>query len=219
MFICYNFNMRDKIVTSLAFIIGAEALLVIAGWILGIDALTRILPVGINMKFPTALSFLLSAFGLYFIFRTIKDNYELSQVILVGIATAIFMLMGAIFVSYFSKAFTGLDSLFVMGNSPVYGAGSGLPALNSMIGFILFGLACVFALFFGPTLLIRIKFIGYPILILGAASLFGYALGLPYLYFQFNDTMTPMASNTALLFVLLGWGLIVTSQIKTTDEA
>lgn len=211
--------MHSKIVKILAIIIGAEALLVMLGWIFGIDALTRILPGGINMKFLTAFVFFLSTFGLYYIFRQVKDNYELSGVILSGIATAIFLLMGATFVAYFFGGFTGLDAFFVVKNGLVYNMGSGLPAINSMISFILFGLVCISVLFPGPRLLANIKLFGYPILILGALSLVGYTLGLPWLYFQFNDSMIPMAFNTALLFVLLGLGLIIISNFKKNNAS
>ncbi len=185
-----------------------------AGWVLGIDSLTRIFPSGINMKFPTASSFFLSAFGLYYIFRTVKDNYEASRVILPGIAIAIFLFQGIILMSYLTDTFTGLDMLFVVETSHAYGAGSGLPAINTMISFILFGVVCVAALFPGPRLSGKIKFFGYFILIFGTSALGGYAFGLPWLYSQFIDSMIPMAVNTALLFVLLGLGLVVISKIE-----
>ena len=203
----------DKMIKVLALIIGAEACLVMAGWIFGIDSLTRILPGGINMKFPTAFSFFLSALGLYFIYRRSRYNCEYSWVTLPAIAMTILLVMGAILVSYLTGGFTGIENLFVIMDAPIYSQGSGLPALNTIASFILFGLACLFSLFPDPNIQNKLKFFSFSIFIISFIAVIGYAFGLPVLYFKFNDAV-PMALNTALSFILLGWGLVIISKIK-----
>lgn len=202
-----------------ALIIGVEACLVMAGWIFSVESLTRILPSGINMKFPTALVFFLAGIGLYYITRSIQDNYEVSQVILPGIALLIFLIMSALLASGLSGGRTGIESLFVINNqNPINALGSGVPSLPTTINFVLFGLASILTLF--PSLPRHkfLKFFGYSILIIGLMATIGYILQIPVLYYQYSVATIPMALNTALTFVLLGLGLVIISSAKTIHE-
>lgn len=211
--------MHSRIVKILALLIGMEACLVMAGWVFGIQSLTRILPIGINMKFPTAFVFFLSAIGLYCILMAVKYNYELPQIILPGIAIIIFLIMGEILVAYLTGGFTGIDALFINKNGDRYSAGSGLPALNTIASFILFGAACLYVLFPESKTINKLRIFGFFIFMIGFISVTGYVVGLPMLYFQFNNSSVPMAFNTALSFTLLGYGLIIISKIKKTNES
>lgn len=211
--------MHHKIVKILALLIGTEAVIVMTGWILGIDSLTRFLPSGINMKFPTAASFLFSAIGLYFISRATKYDPELSRVVLPGIALVIFLMNTYLLLAGLFGIPTGLEILFVQEASPVFAEGSGLPALNTILCFILFASACVVALFPGPEFKSSIRFLGYTILVIGFISIVGYALRLPALYLDIVNSVVPMALNTAVFLVLLGFGLVVTSKAEFNNEA
>lgn len=209
--------MHHRITTLLACIIGAESCLVMTGWIFGIDQFTRILPQGINMKFPTALLFFASAIALYYISREIKDHLELSQVILPGIALFIFLISAALLASGLFDTQTGIENLFVKEQSPLYAWGSGWPSLFAMISFILLGLASIVSLFPGSARKKWLKFFGWSILMMGLISVLGYVLDQPLLYNKFSPSITPIALNTGLTFILLGWGLIIV--VKKTHEA
>jgi len=219
----------QRIIEILSLIIGIEAVLVMVGWIFNIDFLTRIIPVGINMKFPTALSFFCSAIALYLIFRIVNDNYELSAIILPGIALFLLLIMGVIFLASFTNTQTGLladitgtqtgiENLFVAEQSPIYTRGSGLPAVITIINFILFGIASLNSMFNFSNRRKVFKFIGLFFVVASLISIIGYLFSIPALYFEI-DSWTPVAFNTALCFLMLGSGLIIISKIKTVYEA
>jgi len=219
---------NQRIIEILSLIIGTEACLVMAGWIFGVDFLTRIMSGGINMKFPTALAFFFSAIALYLIFRTVKDDYEPSTLILPGIALMLFLIMGVILLANFTDTQTGLiasltgietgmENLFVKEQTPVYAEGSGLPAVITIINFITFGFACLNSLFISQKRQKVFKLIGWFIVISSLIPIIGYLFSLPALYFEIYD-QTPIALNTALSFFLLGIGLIIIGKIKTNHE-
>jgi hypothetical protein len=211
--------MRYRIAKILALIIGIEACLVMIGWVFSIDSLTRILPDGINMKFPTALMFFFSAFGLYYIIRIIENNYELSRVILPGISLFIFLIMSTLLATGLSGEKIGIEDFFIVAQSSANSLGLGLPSILTAINFIIFGLACMFSLSFDANdNYKKLKFFSYPILITGLIAVLGYGLHLPILYYQFSISTIPMALNTALTFILLGSGLIIMSFAKTANE-
>jgi len=221
--------LSQKPIEILALIIGIEAVLVMAGWIFNIDFLTRIWPSGINMKFTTALMFFFSSIGLYLLFRLVKDNHELSSVLLPGIALSIFLIMGVILLAVFTNTQsglladitgtqTGLEDLFVNKESSIYAEGSGLPSIITIVCFILFGIACVVSLFNFSKRQKILNFIGWAILIISLISVIGYIFYLPVLYLEI-DGLIPVAFNTALSFLLLGGGLIIISKTKITYEA
>jgi len=223
-----NKTLSEKIIVILSSVIGINSCLVMAGWIFGIDFLTRILPGGINMKFPTALMFFFSAIGLYLIFKMVKDNYELSAMILPGIALLLFLIMGVILLANLTNTETGLlanitgtqtgiENLFVIEGDTTYSAGAGNPAIITIFNFILFGCACLNALFNSINRQNIFKFIGGFIVIISLISIIGYIFSVPVLYFEING-LTPVAFNTALSFLLLGVGLIITSKVKTIHE-
>jgi hypothetical protein len=198
------------------------------GWIFKIDFLTRISSNGINMKFPTALMFFFSSVGLYLIFKMVRESYEFSAIILPGIALLLFLVMGVILLANFTNTETGLmasltgtqtgiENLFVIRGDPVYGAGSGDPSILTILNFILFGCACLGALFDFVYKKKIFKIIGLFIVIISLISIIGYLFSLPILYFEING-LTPIAFNTALMFFLLGCGLIIISRTKTIYE-
>jgi len=218
----------QRIIEILSLTIGIEACLVMAGWILNIDALTRILPDKINMKFPTALMFFFSSIGLYFIFRMVKDNYEISTVVLPGVALLLFLVMGVIFLANLTNTETGLlanltgmqtgiENLFVVKGTSIYASGSGNPSFITIINFILFGLTCINSLFSSPNRQKIFKYIGWFIMITSLISIMGYLFSIPALYFEIYN-LTPIALNTAIAFSLLGCGLVIIGKIKTVYE-
>ena len=209
--------MHYRIITALAIIVGVEACRVILGWVFGIDWLTRITPAGINMKFPTAVSFLMSAVGLYYISRTAKDDHGTAQIVLPGIALLIFSIMSALFVSAVFGVKAGLDSPFTKEASSIYAAGAGMPALPTMINFVLFGFACIFSLFPGGTQRRSILIAGCIIFLIGLIGMAGYILQVPRLYYELGGPFVPIAFNTAILFVLLGAGLSIIGRHKNNE--
>lgn len=202
---------RHRAARILAGIIGIEALVVMAGWILGIDLLTRIAPFGINMKFVTAFLFLFGALELYFVSRAVQDEDDVALVLLPGISLAISLVTIALLVGRLFGTSTGIENLFVENLDPANFSGTALtggwPSFPTLINFILLGLAGLASLFpgfFREKLLI---YLGCFISLSGLIAIVGYLCNVPVLYYELSISTIPMALNTALCFALLGFGL------------
>lgn len=193
-----------------------------AGWFFGIDSLTRILPQGINMAFPTAVMFFMSSIGLYFIYRTtIENDYSLSPIILSGTALIIFLINITILIGSITGAQTGMENLFIQRQyyENINSAVAQAPSVPTIISFIIFGIANIYSLFSSPKHIRKIKSFGYPIILFGLMAVAGYIFGLPFLYYKFTNSSIPMALNTAIAFILLGFGLVAINMTKKNNEA
>lgn len=212
--------MYNKIIKIISLVIGVEAMLVMLGWIFGFDLLTRIFPKqGINMAFTTALMFLLSVIGIYFLNKiTTENEFTLSPIILSGITLIILLMNITILISSLMGVQTGLENLFVRQQDLVVlnNIVAGLPALPTMFCFIFLGLASIFSLLKYRK---NIKVFGYAIFIVSFIALIGYILKTPVLYYKFNPSAIPMAFNTSLSFVLLSICVVLISENKKTNEA
>jgi hypothetical protein len=202
-----------KIVTGISIAIFAEACLVSLGWIFGIIELTRLTPGDINMKLPTAVMFLLSAAGLFLILRCATGNCEISSVILPGVSLSIIIIMGLIALDEILGVQTGLENILVLGEYPIYGWGSGLPSIITLINFLLFGVICIFSLFESAKRKQLIGFAGWFIAATGFLATMGYIFSLPTLYLRV-DSLTPIALNTAISFFALGFAMIIISKLN-----
>ncbi len=212
--------MNDKIIKILALTIGFYGIIVMIGWIFDIDSLTRIIPLGINMSFPTALMFFLSAIDIYFIYQTIKKDSELFHLIISGIALIIFLINITILMGVFLNIQTGMENLFIQSqqyesiNTTIARA----PSISTMICFILLGLINLLALFSNSKNLKKIKFLGYCIFIISLVAIIGYVIKIPFLYYKFSDSTIPMALNTAMALTLLSYVLITISKLEIKNE-
>lgn len=205
--------MRHRVTRLLAGIIGIEALIVVAGWAFDIERLTRIGPfdLSINMKFVTAVLFFFSAIGLYLMSRIVQDASEVALVALPGVSLVIFLITIALFVGRLLGTPTGIEYLFLHSSGPVDFSGTlsmeGWPALPTLLNFMLVGLIGIVSLFTGTLREKYLKYTGYFILSTGIIAVAGYVFGLHALYYEFGISTVPMALNTALSFILLGFGL------------
>lgn len=85
----------------------------------------------------------------------------------------------------------------------------GRPSVGTMVCFILMEVAGIMAIL-GPAMLRpKLPFLGWPVIGLGALAVVGYSIGMPMLYYAVATVSTAMAFHTALLFILLGAGLVL----------
>lgn len=187
------------------------------GWIFNIDALTRILPNQVNMRFITAFAFFLSSITLWFIDQAVRDEREIPQIILPATTTLILLIMTTLVAAGIFNVPNGLTELFVE-NNIVETAIPGMPALPTMINFVLFGVASILVLFELSKLKQRLLFFGIPIILVGVIACFGYLFQIPLLYYKVSDISTPMAFNTAIMFVFLGFGLILSKESQKYEN-
>jgi hypothetical protein len=182
-----------------------------AGWILNIDAFTRIVPTEINMKFTTAFAFLLSGIALWCIDQEARGARETPLLILPVTAMTTVLVMATLLAAGIFGIQTGISELFVKGLTTKTVV-PGMPSIPIMIGFILFGTASILSLFTSPKVNRVILYVGMTIFLIGLVACFGYLFQIPILYYKFAGTANPSAPNTALMFVLLGLGLVGTQK-------
>ena len=194
----------QKIIIFLSALIIFNALVVITGWVFGIDRLTRFLPNQINMKFATSICFLLCGIALPFISQAVREKKEAARLILPGITMFILLIMATLLAANLLRVQTGIEGLFVkdLGNSQTVIPGA--PAVPTMICFILFGAASMVSLFSHRNLNKLIRGFGISILLIGLVAVLGYLFNLPFLFYKFTQTTTAMALNTGVLFLLIG---------------
>ncbi|MFA6502747.1 MAG: hypothetical protein WCT45_00630 [Candidatus Paceibacterota bacterium] len=203
---------RHRTARFLAYLIGAEALVVMAGWIFTIDWMTRLVPVGRQMQFITAFLFLLSAFGLYFMSRAIQDDDKSAQLGLPGISITILLLSVTLFVGRMLGTPTGIEDLFLDRSNPVLlslvFSTTGWPSFPTLLNFSLVGVVGVVALFPGRLRDRSLSYVGGFIVLVGVVASAGYLFSQPMLYYEFTVATPPMSLTGALLSILLGFGLM-----------
>lgn len=215
-------KLRKGIIVFFSLLIALEAILVMLGWILGINSLTRFVPTGINMAFITALLFCLSALSLFLTADILSgtDNH-FAPIILSGISLVIFLVTITIYIGSLFEITTGFENLFirsdVSGQSLEFVAHTS--AFSTLICFFLVGISNIFVVNWGSIPTRNIIIIGSLVFFAGVIALSGYVLDLPFLYYKFSSSAVPMALNTAILFIILGLGLIISSWGHKENEA
>ncbi len=197
----------------LAVVVSIIGVMVMAGWVLEIEILKRILPQWVTMKFTTAFSFLLSGVTLYFISKIVEGNRALAQLVIPITTLTTLTLMLTLLASSVLGVRTGVEDLFVKESQGAIKTSSpGRPSIGTMACFILLGTAGVLAILIPKQLAAKLPFIGLPVLLLGALAIVGYLVDVPALYYTHTKVSTAMAFHTAILFVLLGVGLLLAAR-------
>lgn len=214
--------LRHRTARTLASIIGIEAIVVMAGWVFGIDWMTRIAPesVSISMKFTTAFLFLFSTIGLQCVSRMVQEEDEVADAILPGIALTMAIITVSMLMGRLLSIPTGIESLFVPIKDPVTLSSviptAGIPSIATLVNFMVFGFVGIGTAFFIKIRTLFLTGVGILIIATGGIALLGYVFRLPALYYDFGSSV-PMALNTALCFVLLGIGTILVSKAEKTQ--
>ncbi len=195
-----------KILSGVVSVAGVAVML---GWIFDIGILKSITPSWVSMKFDTAIAFVLSGITLYFIVRAVEGEFDKSQVVLSITSLIIMLLMGILFFSALLGVQTGTEDLFVrekvVAPKTVI---AGRPSIPTMINFILIAVAGAFTMFNSAKLRSQLKVIGLIVGAIGTLAIVGYIIGAPALYYYAEGVNSAMACHTAILFVLLGIGLL-----------
>jgi len=192
---------------SLAVIIGG--CMVIFGWISDIGVLKSLSPSWVSMKLATAISFVLSGITLYSIVRAREGEIEKAQVALSLTSLILVLLMGTLFFSALLKIHTGVENLFVHEwADAVKTAAPGRPSIPTMLNFLLIASAGVLTLLNPAKVRTKLRAIGLIVGAIGALAVVGYILNAPLLYYFREGISSGLALHTALLFILLGIGLL-----------
>ena len=203
---------KRKTAKVLSLIVVVAGMLVITGWIFDISVLKSISPAWVTMKLTTAISFLLSGITLYFIVRAVEGDFDRAQVALSITSLMIILIMGTLFFSALLNIHTGIDDLFIIETpGAVKTVAPGQPSMPTMLNFILTAAAGIFTILNPDKLQSKLRIISMTIGTIGAAAVVGYIINAPLLYYFIAGINSAMACHTAILFVLLGSGLLCLS--------
>ena len=202
-----KFMAKLKIVKILALFVTIAGLLVVVGWIFDIGFLKSILPNLVAMKFTTALCFIASGFVLYSTAEEQKENLFAVQTILPSAILLILLLMATLFISAVFGFNTGIDNIFIQEKAGAINTFiPGRPSIPTMFNFILIAVSGMLTLVgFKKHLL----WLGIAVTLIGSVAALGYIINQPLLYYLIVGINTAMALNTAILFILIGIGLIL----------
>jgi len=196
-------------VRLLSFLVVLSGALVIIGWVFNISVLKSISPAWISMKFDTAVVFFLSGIILYFILRAQEGAYDSAQVAIFILSLIISLFMGVLFFSSLFGVNTGLEDLFIKeARVTAKTIFPGRPSVPTMMNFLLIALAGILTLINTRNLRAKLKVIGFLVGLIGLSAICGYILNTPLLYYYIAGVNSAMAAHTAVLFVLLGAGLL-----------
>ena len=117
--------------------------------------------------------------------------------------------MGILFFSALLEIHTGAEDLFVKETtSAPKTVVPGQPSVPTMINFMLIGLAAILVMRNTKKLQSKLRLIGLIVAAIGALAVIGYIISAPFLYYFIQGTNSAMACHTAVLFVMLGIGLL-----------
>jgi hypothetical protein len=199
---------KRNIAKALSLIICIAGCAVIAGWIFDIPVLKSISPSWVSMKVSTAIAFVGSGVMLYFLVRVQEGDFETAQIALSMTSLIIAILMGLMFFSAIMGMQTGIESVFVKDPGDARSVVPGRPSVPTMANFMLMVVAAMITILNPGKLQPKLKIIGIIIGTVGALAVAGYIFKAPLLYYYIAGMNSAMAMHTALLFVLLGAGLI-----------
>jgi signal transduction histidine kinase/CheY-like chemotaxis protein/HPt (histidine-containing phosphotransfer) domain-containing protein len=165
-------------------------IVVLVGWHADIALLRQVHPNFVPMAYNTALGFVASALGLFFIHR---------KYIAIAIGLLVFFLGVVTLSQYIVDVQLGIDSLFFEHPIPM--------AANTAFYFSISGSCLIIAALQKRHQFFEIVFIalGFLVFLLGCIAFLGYLLSMPVAYGW--GGLTEMAVHTAFGFMLVGLGL------------
>jgi hypothetical protein len=200
---------RIRTAKILSWVVSIAGVVVMLGWIFDIGVLRSIKPSWVSMKFSTSLAFALSGITLYFVAKAKEGEFDKAQVVLSITSLIIMLLMGILFFSALLRIHTGTEDLFVKEKAvSSMSVAAGRPSIPTMINFILMAVAGVLTMFNSVKLGSQLRTIGLIVGAIGVLAVVGYIIGAPTLCYYIEGVNSAMACRSAVLFVLLGIGLL-----------
>lgn len=203
---------KRKIAKILSLVVIVAGIIVMAGWVFNISVLKSIFPAWTTMKFSTAISFVLCGITLYFVVKAAEGELDWPQIVLPAASLIIILIIAVLLLSSLMNIRTGVEDLFVReGPGAVKTIITGRPAIPTMISFILIALAGTLTMMGNKNLRLQLKVIGLIVAVIGTLAVIGYIINAPFLYYFVEGISSAMACHTAILFIILGIGLICLS--------
>jgi hypothetical protein len=161
------------------------------------------------------VAFFLSGITLFFIVESAAGRASIAQAVIPVTTLLVMLVMATLLASALFGLKTGIEDLFVEEDPAAVKITDvpGRPSLVTMADFIVFAAAGIGSLFRYSRQQSHLFYSGAFIAATGALALAGYILGIEYLFFSWPGVSTGMALVTAVLFELLGAGLIMLSRV------
>lgn len=180
------------------------------GWIFDIGWLKSIRPDWVTMKFTTAFSFFFSGIVLYFTASLRFGRSSYAFVIMPACLLCISLTMFTLLASTMFDINVGIETLFVTeASGAVETVLPGRPSLAAMLNFMMMVCAGIVAMLNAGHLPRLLFCIGCLVCLIGMIAVAGYIADWPALYYYVEGGIsTAMALHSAILFMILGYGLI-----------
>ncbi len=190
-------------------VVGLSGILVMIGWICDIGFLKCIHHSWSSMKFDTAFCFLLSGIMLFYITRAQEGEFDKAQVVISITSLILVLIMGVLFFSSIFRIQTGAEHLFIT-EAPggVKTVIPGRPSVPTIINFLLIAVSGMLTILHVGKVRTAMIVAGLFITSAGLLAIAGYIIDFPLLYYYIEGVNSAMAFHTAILFILLGVGLI-----------
>jgi len=203
-----------KIISFIVISIGTA--IALFGWIFGYLEVTSIIHEGGTMKFVTAIFFILSGFTLYSVCNFIVRKSSIFYVAIFASSFIEFIFLMTLFSSIIIGIPTGIENAFSHEAYSQYNI-PGKPSYPTIINFFFIVLVSFFALYDNNILGKYLYFSGSIIIIVSSIALIGYIINNPLLFYTIPSINSAMAFPTAILFTLIGSGMILLSHIRSSN--
>ena len=167
------------------------------------------------MKFVTAIFFILSGFTLYSLCNFIVRKSSIFYVAIFASSFIEFIFLMTLFSSIIIGIPTGIENAFSHEAYSQYNI-PGKPSYPTIINFFFIVLVSFFALYDNKILGKYLYFSGSIIIIVSSIALIGYIINNPLLFYTIPSINSAMAFPTAILFTLIGSGMILLSHIRSS---
>jgi hypothetical protein len=208
----------SKLINPISIIVIFAGISVMLAWVFDVAIIKSLLPGAVTMKFTTALCFVCAGVMLFFINRHFIKPRDEEEIVILLSALIIFVFMGTLFAGMFLGIKIGLSNLFVRELDMAVGSIPGFPSIGTMISFFLVAFCGVVAVLDPKGHKDKISYFGFIVSTIGSLALVGFIFGLPYLCWEFSNISNPMAVHTAILFVLLGAGMMLLPKVEDRAE-
>lgn len=206
----------QRVVKGIGIVVFLVGVLVCVSWIVDLPALRMMNPDWITMKFTTALCFVFSGVLLFVLPGQVGEGeYSIKRLTLMICSLELLGMMGIIFIAALLGTSTGIEVLFVSEThlEPMTTA-PGMPAVASMVALLMVSAVGMLD-FFNPAKYRGVtRILGIVVAAIGALAVVGYITGVPLLYYYVATVATALAPTTAILFVLLGVGIVLNARTE-----
>ncbi len=181
--------------------------LVLLGWWIDSDFLTRLRSDWVSTKPLTAIGFCLAAIQIWYL--SYPQSSRRGLFVFSAVVTMQFLIMGAVAASELLELRSGVEYMFPMGEPSPMTTEPGRPSIGTMVMFYLAATASVVKIVDLRNAKRWIRILGGAVGILTARAITGYIIDSPQLYYYEYGVSTAMGIWTALIGFVCGVAIVL----------